>query len=320
MSGGAGVVPNQPRAGADPLRSARRPRDPERHVEAAAPFGDAPDRDLDPLAVVRLQPGQEQLVTHRLAGFDSEQDSGRLRPLQFQCLEIEIPGPDAKSFDSDAEMFAPAVILRMNHTGRRQTITPIPMRRTAQRYRSAMYPRRGQRQVPMSYTIGRFPAGAVIQGFDLSHPARRRRAYDRIKAHCPGRLPMTYATVMVSLALDQPNEARLQVAGELAERFEASIIGVAAAQFAPPLYFSDGAAAQGLIDEEKPRSSDAWASSRRNSAPRSGIAADMWNGAVPWISRRALCSPRRVAPTSSSPAGRARPSPTLSRSRAQRIW
>jgi nucleotide-binding universal stress UspA family protein len=60
---------------------------------------------------------------------------------------------------------------------------------------------------------------------------------------------MTYATVMVSLALDQPNEARLQVAGELAERFEASIIGLAAAQFAPPIYFSDGAAAQGLIDE-----------------------------------------------------------------------
>src|SRR6516165_2968632 len=60
---------------------------------------------------------------------------------------------------------------------------------------------------------------------------------------------MTYATVMVSLALDQPNEARLQVAGELAERFEASIIGVAAAQFAPPLYFTDGAQAQNLIDQ-----------------------------------------------------------------------
>ena len=54
---------------------------------------------------------------------------------------------------------------------------------------------------------------------------------------------MTYATVMVSLALDQPNEARLQVAGELAERFESAIIGVAAAQFAPPLYFTDGAEA-----------------------------------------------------------------------------
>ena len=60
---------------------------------------------------------------------------------------------------------------------------------------------------------------------------------------------MTYATVMVSMALDQSNEARLQVAGELAERFEAAIVGVAAAQFAPPLYFADGAEAQALIDE-----------------------------------------------------------------------
>lgn len=62
---------------------------------------------------------------------------------------------------------------------------------------------------------------------------------------------MTYATVMVSLALDQSNEARLQVAGELAERFETNIVGVAAAQFAPPLYFTDGAAAQSLIDREE---------------------------------------------------------------------
>jgi len=60
---------------------------------------------------------------------------------------------------------------------------------------------------------------------------------------------MTYATVMVSLALDQPNEARLQVAGELAKRFDASIVGVAAAQFAPPLYFADGEQAQSLIDQ-----------------------------------------------------------------------
>lgn len=60
---------------------------------------------------------------------------------------------------------------------------------------------------------------------------------------------MTYATVMVGLALDQSNEARLQVAGELAERFESTIVGVAAARFAPPLYFTDGAEAQGLIDE-----------------------------------------------------------------------
>ncbi|MCG2641734.1 universal stress protein [Bradyrhizobium sp. GCM10023182] len=62
---------------------------------------------------------------------------------------------------------------------------------------------------------------------------------------------MTYATVMVSLALGQPNDARLQVAGELAERFEAAIVGVAAARFAPPLYFTDGTAAQRMIDQEE---------------------------------------------------------------------
>lgn len=60
---------------------------------------------------------------------------------------------------------------------------------------------------------------------------------------------MTYATLMVCLALDQPNEARLRVAGELAERFDAAIVGIAAAQFAPPLYFADGAQAQRVIDE-----------------------------------------------------------------------
>lgn len=62
---------------------------------------------------------------------------------------------------------------------------------------------------------------------------------------------MTYATVMVGLALDQSNEARLQVAGELAERFESTVIGVAAGQFAPPLYFTDGAQAQRLIEEDE---------------------------------------------------------------------
>ena len=62
---------------------------------------------------------------------------------------------------------------------------------------------------------------------------------------------MTYATVMVCLSLDRPNQARLQVAGELAERFEAGIVGIAAAQFVPPMYFADGAFAQGAIDHEE---------------------------------------------------------------------
>ena len=60
---------------------------------------------------------------------------------------------------------------------------------------------------------------------------------------------MTIATVMVCLALDQSNQGRLEVAGQLAERLDAGLIGVAAAQFAPPLYFTDGGLAQELIEE-----------------------------------------------------------------------
>jgi nucleotide-binding universal stress UspA family protein len=60
---------------------------------------------------------------------------------------------------------------------------------------------------------------------------------------------MKYATVMVGMALGQPNEARLDVAGQLAERFGARVIGVAAGEFSPPLYFMEGEPAQRLIDQ-----------------------------------------------------------------------
>ncbi len=60
---------------------------------------------------------------------------------------------------------------------------------------------------------------------------------------------MTYATVMVSLALDQPNDARLAVAGQIAERFDAGLIGIVASVFSPPLYFTTGEQAQALIDQ-----------------------------------------------------------------------
>jgi nucleotide-binding universal stress UspA family protein len=59
---------------------------------------------------------------------------------------------------------------------------------------------------------------------------------------------MTLASVMVSLGLDQPNDARLELAGQLAEQFGAAVIGVAAAQFSP-LYFTDGEMAQRLIEQ-----------------------------------------------------------------------
>src|SRR3977135_1497661 len=60
---------------------------------------------------------------------------------------------------------------------------------------------------------------------------------------------MTYATVMVSLALDESNEARLEAAAQIAERFDSGIVGIAAAQFSPPVYFTSGEQAQNLIDQ-----------------------------------------------------------------------
>lgn len=60
---------------------------------------------------------------------------------------------------------------------------------------------------------------------------------------------MTYMTVMVSLALDRSNDARLEIAGQLVKRFNAYAIGIAAAEFSPPLYFTTGEQAQKVIDE-----------------------------------------------------------------------
>lgn len=60
---------------------------------------------------------------------------------------------------------------------------------------------------------------------------------------------MTYATVMVSLALDRSNDACLEIAGQLAKRFNACVIGLAAGEFSPPLYFTTGQQAERVIDE-----------------------------------------------------------------------
>jgi nucleotide-binding universal stress UspA family protein len=61
---------------------------------------------------------------------------------------------------------------------------------------------------------------------------------------------MDYKTVMVGLALDRPNDAGLAVAGDIAERFGARIVGVAASDLRPPMYFAEGDFAQKLLDEE----------------------------------------------------------------------
>src|ERR1700678_3411037 len=62
---------------------------------------------------------------------------------------------------------------------------------------------------------------------------------------------MSYKTIMVSLALDRANDACLAVAGDLAERFGAKVIGIAASDLRAPLYFAEGEYAQKLIDQEE---------------------------------------------------------------------
>ena len=61
---------------------------------------------------------------------------------------------------------------------------------------------------------------------------------------------MSYSTLMVQLDLDRPNDKRLQVAMELAARFDSRAIGIAAGDI-QPLYFLDGQAAQDLLEKDR---------------------------------------------------------------------
>jgi len=98
---------------------------------------------------------------------------------------------------------------------------------------------------------------------------------------------MDYKTVMVGLALDRPNDACLRVAGDIAERFGARIIGVAASDLRPPMYFADGDFAQKLLDEE------AAAIDRRLSELEAEFRASVERraSAVEWRSARSLPVP-----------------------------
>jgi nucleotide-binding universal stress UspA family protein len=98
---------------------------------------------------------------------------------------------------------------------------------------------------------------------------------------------MDYKTVMVGLAMDRPNDACLRVAGDIAERFGARVIGVAASDLRPPMYFADGDFAQKLLDEE------AAAIERRLSELETEFRASVERRAttVEWRSARALPVP-----------------------------
>ena len=97
-------------------------------------------------------------------------------------------------------------------------------------------------------------------------------------------MSMSYATLMVNLDVGRPNKACLHIAGELAARFEARLIGVAGADLQPQLYFAEGAAAAELIEKER-----GWLTSQiancekefRNELKTLGDRIE-WRGALEW--------------------------------------
>jgi nucleotide-binding universal stress UspA family protein len=79
-------------------------------------------------------------------------------------------------------------------------------------------------------------------------PVRSGHEFDAFCLHFHEETKMSYSTMMVHLELDAPNDAQLQVAGDLAEQFKAKLIGVAACQPQPPVY-AEGAFAQSLVEK-----------------------------------------------------------------------
>jgi nucleotide-binding universal stress UspA family protein len=61
---------------------------------------------------------------------------------------------------------------------------------------------------------------------------------------------MTYSTLMVHVDLEHSNDARLQISGDLAERFDAKLIGIAACE-PQPAYYAEGAFADSLVEREQ---------------------------------------------------------------------
>jgi len=61
---------------------------------------------------------------------------------------------------------------------------------------------------------------------------------------------MTFSTLMVHLELEHPNDARLQISGDLAEKFNAKVIGIAAANPQPPNY-AGGSVARSFVAHER---------------------------------------------------------------------
>src|ERR1700680_5076813 len=94
---------------------------------------------------------------------------------------------------------------------------------------------------------------------------------------------MTYATVMVSLALDRSNDARLEITEQWAKRFEGCVIGITAGEFSPPLYFTTASRPRRSLMRVRQRSETASPRWKRSFARRCRTVR-LWTGAAPRIS------------------------------------
>ena len=104
---------------------------------------------------------------------------------------------------------------------------------------------------------------------------------------------MTYSTLMVHLELEHSNDARLQIAGDLAEQFDAKLIGIAAAD-PQPAYYAGGALRKVLSSASAPKSKSEWSKLKHAFVPRCSIALATSNGAPQWLGLRTMCPSKHV--------------------------
>jgi nucleotide-binding universal stress UspA family protein len=92
---------------------------------------------------------------------------------------------------------------------------------------------------------------------------------------------MGYSTMMVQLDLEQSNDARLKIAGELAEQFDAKLIGIAARE-PYRAYAADFLWAQSLLDQQRASIEKELAETeeRFRSAMGKRVRAIEWRGAL----------------------------------------
>lgn len=88
-----------------------------------------------------------------------------------------------------------------------------------------------------------------IVSFDLAHVVSVPDEHCKLVGH--RKIIMNYKSIGIHMVLGTSNRACLTVAAELAERFNARVIGLASTILRPPLYFTDGLYGAEMLDREE---------------------------------------------------------------------